>query len=255
MNIFQAIVLSLVEGITEFLPISSTGHLILASRLLNIAQTEFVKSFEITIQLGAICAVVVLYSGTLVKKVGIWKKVIFAFIPTGILGFIFYRIVKHFLLGNLNVVILSLFFGGIFMLILENHFAKKKYSGSIEKLSAGKALVIGTVQSISMVPGVSRAAATIFGGMGVGLDRESAVAFSFLLAVPTMLAATGWDLIKSGFYFSPNDFAVLAVGFIGAFISAMVTIKYLINFVKHHSFKVFAVYRILLAVVFGIFFT
>lgn len=250
MNIFQAIILSLVEGITEFLPISSTGHLILASRLLGISQTEFVKSFEIAIQLGAICAVIILYSGTLVKKFNIWKRVIFAFIPTGILGFIFYRAVKHFLLGNLNVVIFSLFFGGVFMLVLENYFAKKKRSNSIEELSTGKAFVVGAVQSISMIPGVSRAAATIFGGLGVGLDRESAVAFSFLLAVPTMLAATGLDLIKSGFAFSPNDFALLAVGFIGAFASAMATIKYLINFVKSHSFRVFAYYRIILAALF-----
>jgi len=254
MNIFQAITLSLVEGITEFLPISSTGHLILASKLLNIAQTEFVKSFEIAIQLGAIFAVVALYFKTLVRKFEIWKRILIAFIPTAMIGFIFYSLIKRLLLGNFDVVIFSLFFGGILMLILEKVFETKKGTMSIEDLSPKKSAIVGIIQSVSMIPGVSRAAATIYGGLGVGLDRKKAVEFSFLLAVPTMFAATGMDLIKSGFQFGTDDFIILIIGFIGAFISAIVTVKYLINFVKKHSFRSFAIYRIILAVIFWLVF-
>ena len=254
MNIFQAIILSLVEGITEFLPISSTGHLILASKLLGISQTEFVKSFEIIIQFGAILAVVVLYFKTLIQKIEIIKRILTAFLPTAVLGFIFYSFIKHFLIGNLFVVVISLFFGGILMLVFEEVFRKKKGINTIENLSYKKSFLMGIIQSVSMIPGVSRAAATIYGGLGVGLDRKSAVEFSFLLAVPTMLAATVLDLLKVGFTFSGGEYSILAIGFIGAFVSATMTVKYLINYVKNHSFRIFAVYRILLAVVFWILF-
>ena len=251
MNYIQAIVLSFVEGVTEFLPISSTGHLILASKVLSIPQTEFVKSFEITIQLGAILAVVVLYSQTLVKNREIWKRVLVAFIPTGVLGFLVYQLVKTFLLGNVNVVIASLFLGGIAMLILEGFFDRKqKQTKSIENLSAAQSTAIGIIQSIAMIPGVSRAMATIFGGLGVGLSRKSAVEFSFLLAVPTMLAATTLDLVKTSFLFTGREYLLLVIGFIGAFISALIAVKGLLNFVQKHSFKLFAVYRIILALFF-----
>src|SRR3990170_2958103 len=251
MGYVQAIILSFVEGVTEFLPISSTGHLILASKVLNIPQTEFVKSFEITIQLGAILAVVVLYWQTLVQRREIWKRVLVAFIPSGIIGFLLYRMVKMYLLGNANVVIASLFLGGIAMLILEEFVDRKqKQKKSIENLSVIQSTTIGIIQSIAMIPGVSRAMATIFGGLGVGLTRKSAVEFSFLLAVPTMLAATTLDLIKTSVLFTGNDYALLFVGFVGAFISALITVKGLLNFVQKHSFKLFAVYRIILALIF-----
>lgn len=250
MNILQAVVLSLVEGITEFLPISSTGHLILASKLLNISQTEFVKSFEIIIQFGAILAVVVLYLKTLIKKTEIIKRVIVAFIPTAVLGSIFYSFIKHFLIGNLDVVVISLFVGGVLMLVFEEVFKTKKGTKTLENLSMKKSLLTGIIQSVSMIPGVSRAAATIYAGLGVGLNRKSAVEFSFLLAVPTMLAATALDLFSVGFLFDDREYLILAIGFSGAFISAMVTVKYLISYIKKHSFGVFAVYRIILAVIF-----
>ena len=254
MNIFQAVILSLVEGITEFLPISSTGHLILASKLLNISQTEFVKSFEITVQLGAILAVVVLYLKTLIIKTEIIKRIIAAFIPTAVLGFIFYSFIKHFLIGNLDVVVISLFVGGILMLVFEEVFKTKKGTETLENLSIRKSFLTGIIQSVSMIPGVSRAAATIYAGLGVGLNRKSAVEFSFLLAVPTMLAATALDLFSVGFLFKSGEYLILAIGFIGAFISAMVTVKYLIGYIKKHSFRVFAVYRIILAVIFWLVF-
>lgn len=253
MTVLQAIILSIVEGITEFLPISSTGHLILTSKVLGIAQTEFVKSFEVIIQLGAILAVVLLYFNTVIKNLKIWGRILLAFIPTGIMGVFVYDFVKGSLLGNYNVVIFSLFFGGVAILLLEEFVSKKGNKiESIEQLTPARAFFIGIAQSISMVPGVSRALATIFGGLSVGLSRKSATEFSFLLAVPTMLAASGFDLIKTGYLFSSEEYVVLAVGFVGAFISALITIKFLINFVQKHSFRVFAIYRIVLAIIFWI---
>ena len=253
MTILQAIILSIVEGITEFLPISSTGHLILTSKVLGIAQTEFVKSFEVIIQLGAILAVILLYFNTVVKNVKIWGRTLLAFIPTGIIGLFVYDFVKASLLGNYNVVIFSLFFGGVAILLLEEFVTSKGNKiESIEQLTPARSVLVGVIQSISMVPGVSRALATIFGGLSVGLSRKSATEFSFLLAVPTMLAASGFDLIKTGYMFSSQEYIVLAVGFIGAFISALISIKFLINFVQKHSFRAFAIYRIVLAIVFWI---
>ncbi len=253
MTILQAIILSIVEGITEFLPISSTGHLILTSKVLGIAQTEFVKSFEVIIQLGAILAVILLYFNTVVKNVKIWGRTLLAFIPTGIIGIFVYDFVKASLLGNYNVVIFSLFFGGVAILLLEEFVTSKGNKiESIEQLTPARSVLVGVIQSISMVPGVSRALATIFGGLSVGLSRKSATEFSFLLAVPTMLAASGFDLIKTGYMFSPQEYIVLAVGFVGAFISALISIKFLINFVQKHSFRAFAIYRIVLAIVFWI---
>lgn len=253
MTILQAIILSIVEGITAFLPISSTGHLILTSKVLGIAQTEFVKSFEVIIQLGAILAVILLYFNTVVKNVKIWGRTLLAFIPTGIIGIFVYDFVKASLLGNYNVVIFSLFFGGVAILLLEEFVTSKGNKiESIEQLTPARSVLVGVIQSISMVPGVSRALATIFGGLSVGLSRKSATEFSFLLAVPTMLAASGFDLIKTGYMFSTQEYVVLAVGFVGAFISALISIKFLINFVQKHSFRAFAIYRIVLAIVFWI---
>jgi len=159
-------------------------------------------------------------------------------------------VIKHYLIGNLFVVIASLFFGGILMLLFEKVFKTKEGIKNIGNLSYKKSFVTGVIQSISMIPGVSRAAATIYGGLGVGLNRKSAVEFSFLLAVPTMFAATVLDLLKVGFTFSRGEYLILSIGFVGAFISAMITIKYLINYVKKHSFRIFAVYRIVLAAIF-----
>lgn len=254
MSYFQALLLSLVEGITEFLPISSTGHLILASRLLSIPQTEFVKSFEIIIQLGAILAVVVLYFRRLIKNTEIWSKIIIAFIPTGIIGLVLYKLIKKYLLGNLNVVIISLFVGGVAMLIIEELFKKKKENKKlpIENLEVVQSVTVGVVQALSVIPGVSRAMVTIFGGLGVGLSRENAVEFSFLLAVPTMVAATGLDLVKTHFLFTNQEYVVLFLGFVGAFVSALFTIRYFIRFVQKHTFRFFAFYRIILAIVFWV---
>ncbi len=252
MNYIQALLLSFVEGITEFLPISSTGHLILASKLLLIPQTEFVKSFEIIIQLGAILAVVVLYFKKVLKNTRIWSRITVAFIPTGIIGLILYKVIKKYLIGNLNVVIVSLLVGGVAMLIIEELFKKRNDSKTlkIENLGIAQSGAIGIAQALSVIPGVSRAMVTIFGGLGVGLSRENAVEFSFLLAVPTMAAATTLDLVKTRFHFTTQEYLVLSVGFIGAFISALLAIRYFIRFVQNHIFRLFAFYRIALAILF-----
>lgn len=251
MTIIQAIILSIVEGITEFLPISSTGHLILVSRLLNISQTDFVKSFEIFIQLGAILAVVVLYFQKIWNNKKSWGKIITAFIPTGILDLIFYNFVKNNLLGNPYVVVISLFLGGIAILILEKIIAKRDASiHQIKDITYPKTIAIGTTQSLAMIPGVSRSLSTIFGGLLMGLNRSTATEFSFFLAIPTMFSATALDLIKSSYQFTTEQFLLLAVGFIFSFVFALLSVRFLINFVKKHSFRPFAYYRIILAIVF-----
>ena len=251
MNLLQALILSAVEGISEFLPISSTGHMILAADILKIAQSNFVKDFEIIIQLGAILAIVVLYWNSLFKSVDVWKRIIVAFIPTGIIGFILFKIIKTYLLGNLYITLISLFIGGVILIILELIYKEKDHHiDDIAKLSFPKAFVIGIVQSIAVIPGVSRSAATIIGAMFLGTKRKAAAEFSFLLAVPTMLAATGLDLIKTKFIYTPGEWLMLIVGFFGAFVVALISVKLFLKFVQKNNFIVFGVYRIIASVLF-----
>ncbi|MBI4708982.1 MAG: undecaprenyl-diphosphate phosphatase [Candidatus Portnoybacteria bacterium] len=250
----DAVILSIIEGLTEFLPISSTGHLILASDILKISQTDFVKSFEIFIQLGAILAVIVLYGKMLLKNTATWKPIIIAFLPTAVIGFAFYSLIKRFLLGNIIVTLLALFIGGLALIVIEKLLPQDKGEPeTIEKITAKKAFLIGLCQSISMIPGVSRSAATILGGLFLGLKRKMAVEFSFLLAIPTMFAATGFDIIKSDLNFSLNEFWLLAIGFIGSFITALLAIKFFIRFIQRHTFVSFGAYRIILAILFWLF--
>lgn len=250
MDFFQALVLSFVEGITEFLPVSSTGHLILASDLLKIPQTEFVKTFEIFIQLGAILAVVVLYFKKYAQNFKAWKNVLIAFVPTALVGLMLYKFIKSYLIGNILVTVLALLVGGILLILLEKLYREKDYHVSkIENLSLRQSLLIGLSQSISVIPGVSRAAATILGGMFLGLKKETAVEFSFLLAIPTMAAATGLDLVKSNFSFSRQETLILLIGLVGSFITALLVVKWFIKFIKGNNFFWFGVYRIVLSLI------
>ena len=254
MDIIHAIILGIVEGISEFLPISSTGHLILASKLLSLAQTDFQKSFNIAIQLGAILAIVVLYGQRFLLDRKMLVNVMAAFVPTAAIGLALYKPVKHHLLGSSAVVVWSLLLGGIFIIIFERwHKANTQQKNSVADIHWKQAVMIGLVQSLSIVPGVSRAAATIFGGLFSGLSRTAAVEFSFLLAVPTMAAATTLDMLKSYKNFSGTDFSILGIGMITSFLVAMLSIKLLLNFINKHDFTAFGVYRILIAVVFMIF--
>jgi len=253
MNLLTAVIFGIVEGITEFLPISSTGHLILTAHILGISQTDFLKTFEIAIQLGAILSVVVLYWRSLIIDFKISKRILVAFIPTALIGLTFYKIIKRYLLGSDQIVLWSLFLGGIILIIFELMHGEKKYATEeISSISYKQSFLIGIFQSIAMVPGVSRSAATIIGGLVLGLKRKTIVEFSFLLAVPTMLAATFLDLLKSAHAFTHEQFVFLFIGFLISFIVALLSIKLLLMLIKKHSFIAFGIYRIVIALLFWI---
>jgi len=254
MDFLHAIIFGIVEGITEFLPISSTGHLILTAQVMGLGQTEFLKTFEIAIQLGAILSVVLLYWRSLLVDMEIAKRVIAAFLPTAVLGLLFYKIIKRYLLASTHVVLWALFLGGIFLIVFELIYRREE--GHIDDLSSipyPTALLIGLFQSVSMIPGVSRAAATIVGGLILGVKRRTIVEFSFLLAVPTMLAATCLDLYKNAASFSLEQMSFLLVGFVVSFIAALIGVKFLLSFIKHHTFISFGIYRIAIALLFWAF--
>ena len=248
MTLLDAIILGIIEGITEFLPVSSTGHLILASALLKLEDSEFLKSFEIAIQLGAILSVVVLYARSLIKDRVLVQKTLVAFLPTCIIGLLAYKLVKQYLLGNELIVVASLLIGGV-VLILFELLHRKKPEGTKE-ISYSQAIFIGLFQCISMIPGVSRSAATIIGGLVIGIERKTIVEFSFLLAVPTMAAATALDIYKSASLFSSMEIELLAVGFVISFVVALLSIKFLLRYIQNHTFIAFGIYRILVASLF-----
>lgn len=250
MTLLQAVAMGIVEGLTEFLPISSTGHLILAAKLLGVAHTEFQKSFEIAIQLGAICAAAALYWRSFVN-LEILAKVIVAFVPTGAIGLALYPFAKTYLLGNEAVVLWALAIGGAILIIFELlHHEPADAVSDVAGISYRDAFCIGLFQALAIVPGVSRSGATIVGGLALGLKREPIVVFSFLLAVPTMLAATGLDLLKNASSFSADQFRVLACGFVASFVVAMLSIKFLLAYVRTRTFIPFGVYRIAVALIF-----
>ncbi len=249
MTYIQTIFLAIVEGLTEFLPISSTGHLILTQKLLGVTVTEFTKSFNILIQLSAILAVVCLYWKRIINSRHLWGQLAIAFIPTGVLGFTLYRYVKGFLLDNVFITVLALLIGGILLLIVDRLPKLNLGSKNISKLTPQNLLSIGLFQSLSMVPGVSRSAASIVGGLFSGLSRVEAVEFSFLLAIPTMAAASGYDLLKTGFNFTSQEYLLLGIGSLFSFIASIIAVKAFTSFVAKHNFTVFAVYRIILAII------
>jgi undecaprenyl-diphosphatase len=250
MNIIQSIVLSIIEGLTEFLPISSTGHMILASSVLNIPEDAFVKTFEISIQIGAIMAIVLLYTKRYLKEFSLYLKLGIAFIPTGIIGFLAYPYIKAYLFNPI-VVTVSLISGGIILILID-----KKASGlegktvAIESISYKNAFFIGLFQSVSMIPGVSRAAATIIGGIFNGLDKKHAIEFSYLLAVPTMFVASGYDLYKTSIEFSGHEIFLIGLGIVVAFIIALIAVKVFVRFVENYGFKYFGYYRIIIGILF-----
>lgn len=249
MTILESLVLGVVEGVTEFLPISSTGHLILASSLLGIPQSDFTKSFEIAIQLGAILAIILLYWRSLLE-VETLKRVVVAFIPTGVIGFALYHFLKSYLLGNTVIVVSSLFIGGVIFIIFERLTATREITAPAP-LTYRQAFLVGVCQAIAIIPGVSRSGATIIGGLALGVERTTIVEFSFLLAIPTMLAATGLDLLKSGFSFTPHEWLVLLVGLATSFAVALPSVRWLLTYVRQHSFVPFGLYRIAVSLIFA----
>lgn len=251
MNTIQSIIIAIVEGLTEFLPISSTGHMIITEKLLGITETDFVKAYTIAIQLGAILAVVVLYWKKFFdfKRWQFYVKLAAAVVPALVLGFLFSKKIDALLESSMTVAI-AMLAGGVILLFIDNLF-KKPVIDTEEKISFPKAITIGIWQCIAMIPGVSRSAASIIGGMQQKLTRSAAAEFSFFLAVPTMLAATGYKLYK--YYkdfggFSPEQVKQLAIGNIVAFVVAMLAIKFFIGFLKKYGFRVWGVYRIIVGV-------
>ena len=252
MDTLQAIIIAIVEGLTEFLPISSTGHMIIAEKALGITETDFIKVFTVAIQLGAILAVVVLYHKKFFdfKRWQFYVKLAAAVVPALILGFLFSKKIDALLESSLTVAI-SMLVGGIILLFIDKSFTRSTIQ-SEERVSLPKAVIIGTWQCIAMIPGVSRSAASIIGGMQQKLTRSAAAEFSFFLAVPTMLAATVYKLYKyhkeSG-GFSGEEIKQLAIGNIMAFVVAMLAIKFFISFLKKYGFKIWGVYRIIVGII------
>ncbi len=248
MTPFQAVILGIIEGITEFLPISSTGHMILADHFMAIADREFVKTFEIAIQLGAIAAVGLLYIRRFLKEPRLYFILAVAFLPTGICGLLFYKIIKTWLFNPITVS-LALILGGVILLFFDRLAAKNDHHHEIE-VSPKSAFMIGLFQVLSMVPGVSRAAATIGGALAMGLNRVRAVEFSFLLAVPTMVAATGYDLFKNREHLHSAHLDLLLIGSAVAFVCALLAVRFFVGFISRRGFKAFGIYRIIAGVIF-----
>jgi undecaprenyl-diphosphatase len=253
MNLIQTIIIGIVEGLTEFLPVSSTAHMDIARALLSVPTSSFIKSFEIIIQLGAIMAVVLLYSKRVFSSWKYFVNLIIAFIPTGIIGFILYKLVKSFLLGNILVEAIALLVGGIIIIIFENYQSKKDEivtkELNIENLTFKQLIILGTAQALAVIPGVSRSGAVIVSGRALGLGKSLITEFSFLLAVPTMLSATVYDIYKSGIYFSSSQWGTVLIGFTVSFIVAFLVIKWFLEYIRKHSFKIFGWYRIVLGLI------
>lgn len=243
MTVLEAILLAVIEGLTEFLPVSSTGHMILASSALGIASDPFVKMFTVAIQFGAILSVVVLYFKRFIQSFEFYLNLLIAFIPAAIMGFLLSNVIDQLLESALTVAV-SLVAGGILLLFVDRWF--KQNEDKPQSLSRKSSLIIGLFQVIALIPGVSRSAATIVGGLTQKLNRKTAAEFSFFLAVPTMLAATAYKMYKyhkeTGFDY--NDLGILALGNLVAFVVAWLAIKAFINYLTRYGFKVFGIYRI-----------
>lgn len=245
MTIFQAIVIAIVEGITEFLPISSTGHMIITQKILGMESTEFLKAFTVNIQFGAILSVIVLYWKRFFQTVNFYFKLFIAFIPAMILGFLLGDFIDS-MLENVVVVSVTLLLGGIVLLFVDKWFNNPSENQEIKYSTAFK---IGLFQCIAMIPGVSRSAATIIGGMTQKLNRKTAAEFSFFLAVPTMFAASAYKLLQNYKTINAENINLLIIGNIVAFIVAMIAIKGFIGFLTKYGFKVFGYYRIILGLI------
>lgn len=247
MNLIHAIILAVIEGLTEFLPVSSTGHMIIGSTAMGIEKDPFVKLFTVAIQFGAILSVVVLYWRRFLQNFNFYVRLLVAFLPAALFGLLFKKHIDA-LLENIVVVALALIAGGLVFLFLDDYFKKQsERETSTDDISLPKALKIGLFQVISMIPGVSRSAATIIGGLTQGLSPKTAAEFSFFLAVPTMFAATCkslWDYLGDGGQFSQHEMMMLGVGNVVGFVVAMIAIKAFIGYLTRHGFKVFGWYRI-----------
>lgn len=249
MTNLEAFILGLVEGITEFLPISSTGHLILAESLMGISGDKFVQTFTVVIQVGAIAAVGLLYIKRFLSEPKMYATLAVAFAPTAILGLLFAKKIKFYLFNPVSVSI-ALILGGVLLLF----FHKLESDGKTTEITPRQAFLIGLFQGFALVPGVSRAAATIAGGLFVGLSRARAVEFSFLLAVPTLAAATGYDLVKQRELLTSANISLLLTGTLVAFVSALAAVRFFVAFISKRGFAAFGIYRIAMGLLFLVLF-
>lgn len=279
MDILKVMILSVIEGLTEFLPVSSTGHLVLAEKVLTLRSTEFANAFGVIIQLGAIMSVVYLYFGDLnpisadklLRKVSaqdyeqmkfsdklqhrdlatmrIWAKIIVGFFPAAVLGFLFDDFIDHYLFNEVTVAI-ALIFYGVVIILMESWQENKTFRyEDMDEVSLKTAFLIGCFQCLAMVPGTSRSAATIIGAMILGCSRTTAAKFSFYLAIPTMLGATGLKILKMGTAFSLYEWFLILLGGVLSYFVAIVVIRKFLGYIRNHNFKGFGVYRIVLGAV------
>jgi undecaprenyl-diphosphatase len=246
MTIIDSLILGVIEGFTEFLPISSTGHLIVVSEFLGLEQSAINKAYEVIIQLSAILAVIFNYKDKFtLEKIDLWIKVFLAFIPIGAVGFLFSSQIKD--LFSIKIVAISFIVGGFIFLVVEKFFVKEDESNlhNVEEITLKQSLIIGFAQIFALIPGTSRAGATIIGALLVGLSRKVSAEFSFLLAFPVMVAVSGYDLLKHYKEFSDANFLLLGVGFVTSFIVAYLTIKLFLKFLEKFTFVPFGIYRII----------
>ncbi|MGB5920355.1 undecaprenyl-diphosphate phosphatase [Arcobacter sp.] len=255
MQIIDSVILGIIEGFTEFLPISSTGHLIVASEFLGLKQDSMNKAYEVIIQFAAILAVILNYPDKFsIKKIELWKKLILAFIPIGAIGFLFSHQVKA--MFSIEIVAIMFIIGGIVFLIVEKFYDEKKsHITDVEQVTYKQALYIGIAQIFALIPGTSRAGSTIIGAMLVGLNRKASAEFSFLLAFPVMCATTGYDILKHYKDFTDANLMILAIGFVVAFLVAFLTIKLFLKFLQNFTFVAFGIYRIIFGVILLLIFT
>ena len=250
MTIFDSIILGIIEGFTEFLPISSTGHLIVASHFLGIDDSNVTKAYQVIIQFAAILAVFFNYKDKFTfKKIDLWAKVFLAFLPIGAVGFLFSSEIKA--LFSINIVAIMFIVGGVIFLIVEKFFIKdeSKLIDNVESVTLKQSLIIGLAQIFALIPGTSRAGSTIIGALLVGLSRKASAEFSFLLAFPVMSAVTAYDLLKHYKEFTDANLVTLGIGFVVSFIVAFITIKLFMKFLEQFTFVAFGIYRILFGVI------
>ncbi|MBK9318109.1 MAG: undecaprenyl-diphosphate phosphatase [Bacteroidetes bacterium] len=249
MTTIQAVILAVIEGLTEFLPVSSTGHMIIASSIMGIAEEPFTKTFTVSIQFGAILSVVALYYKRFLQSIAFYKRLFLAFLPAAVLGFLMDDLIDM-LLSNVLVVAFTLLAGGVLLIFIDD-WLKGGTGKSAQQVTYNKAFKIGMFQCIAMIPGISRSAATIIGGLYCKLDRKTAAEFSFFLAVPTMFAATIFKVYKfskEGLGVSDEQINLLIIGNIVGFIVAAIAIRSFITFLTKHGFMLFGYYRIVVGV-------
>ena len=255
--VVKAIIIAIVEGITEFIPISSTGHMIIVGNIINF-KGAFANSFEVVIQLGAILAIIVLYWDKIWSSVveffkgkpsGIkfWTNIIVAFIPAAFFGFMLNDKIDQYLF-NPATVALALVVGGILMIIIEKNFRPLDKTKSVEQITIKQSIKIGLFQCFALWPGMSRSASTIMGGWVSGVSTVAATEFSFFLAIPTMMGATALTLFKSGMNFSGGEIITLVIGFITAFLVALIVVEKFVNYLKTKPMRIFAIYRIVIGI-------